>query len=306
MTLIQMEYFLMAARERSFTRAASRLFITQQSLSASIAALEEELGCPLFLRRVPLELTYAGAQFRQHAQELLRKVERMKQDLGDISANQRGILQVGIAPTRGRAIMPDIAEAFLKKHPGIRLVINEGTNDGLHQDILNGDIDIAIGNFQEGRTGIALRDFYEEEVALFASDELLDRCFGQEKGPVIEALQRGDFRQLVHCPFVLGNPKDIAGKIGMTVLGALPLQPRSPAQADNAETMLTLCAKGIGLSFCPVILAKTVLPESKYRSLHRFRLGDVGKYRIRFAYRPEEQLWKVMTSFMDIATRLLG
>lgn len=49
-----MEYFIALARERSFTRAAEGLHITQQSLSAHIAGLEKEVGCPLLVRHVPL------------------------------------------------------------------------------------------------------------------------------------------------------------------------------------------------------------------------------------------------------------
>ena len=44
----------------SFTRAADALHITQQTLSAHIAGIERELGCPLLIRHIPLELTYAG------------------------------------------------------------------------------------------------------------------------------------------------------------------------------------------------------------------------------------------------------
>ncbi len=70
MTLIQMEYFAMAARERSFTKAAGKLYVTQQSLSAGIAALERELGCEFFSRHVPLELTYAGTELLRHVKQI--------------------------------------------------------------------------------------------------------------------------------------------------------------------------------------------------------------------------------------------
>ena len=68
MNFSSFDYFLALARERSYTRAADALHITQQSLSAAIAALERELGCPLVVRRTPLELTYAGRVFLQYAE----------------------------------------------------------------------------------------------------------------------------------------------------------------------------------------------------------------------------------------------
>lgn len=67
MNFLSMDYFIMVAKERSFTKAAKRLGITQQTLSAHIASLEREVGCDLFVRHVPLELTYAGETFLRYA-----------------------------------------------------------------------------------------------------------------------------------------------------------------------------------------------------------------------------------------------
>ena len=58
MNFHSLDYFLVLAREKNFTRAAEALHITQQSLSAAIAALERELGCPLVVRRTPDTMAY--------------------------------------------------------------------------------------------------------------------------------------------------------------------------------------------------------------------------------------------------------
>ncbi|MBQ9256322.1 MAG: LysR family transcriptional regulator, partial [Acidaminococcaceae bacterium] len=50
MNFLSMDYFITLARERNFTRAAEKLHITQQTLSAHISNLEKETGAPLFLR----------------------------------------------------------------------------------------------------------------------------------------------------------------------------------------------------------------------------------------------------------------
>ena len=57
MNFTSLGYFEVLARERNFTRAAEKLHITQQSLSSNIAKLENELGCQLIVRHVPLEIT---------------------------------------------------------------------------------------------------------------------------------------------------------------------------------------------------------------------------------------------------------
>ncbi len=57
-----MDYFVAVAEEKSFTKAAERLSVTQQTLSANIAAAEKELGSKLLERTVPLSLTFAGEE----------------------------------------------------------------------------------------------------------------------------------------------------------------------------------------------------------------------------------------------------
>ena len=63
--------FIAVADERSFSRAAKHLFISQQSLSKQIAKLEEELNTPLFVRSRPLALTQDGKQFLKTAKGIL-------------------------------------------------------------------------------------------------------------------------------------------------------------------------------------------------------------------------------------------
>ena len=68
---LNLEYFLVAAEELNFTRAAKRLYISQQSLSNHISNLEKEFDVVLFNRTSPLTLTYAGQALKTRARELL-------------------------------------------------------------------------------------------------------------------------------------------------------------------------------------------------------------------------------------------
>ena len=97
MNFQSMEYFAAVAKNRSFTRAADALHITQQTLSAHIAGIERELGCPLLIRHIPLELTYAGEVFLRYATEFNTKYDCMLHEFGDILNNQTGKLRIGIA-----------------------------------------------------------------------------------------------------------------------------------------------------------------------------------------------------------------
>ena len=96
MNFHSLDYFLVLAREKNFTRAAEALHITQQSLSSHIANLERELNCTLVVRRTPLELTYAGRTFLRYAESIGQTRQAMEREFCDISENQKGELRVEI------------------------------------------------------------------------------------------------------------------------------------------------------------------------------------------------------------------
>ena len=155
MNFHSLDYFLVLAREKNFTRAAEALHITQQSLSSHIAGLEKELGCTLLVRRTPLELTYAGRTFLRYAESIGQTHQAMEREFCDISENQKGELRVGIAYTRGRAIMPRLIPAFQRQYPNVEITLLEGSNDAIQKALLSGGIDLAIAGFQvEHKTGL--------------------------------------------------------------------------------------------------------------------------------------------------------
>ena len=72
---LNLEYFLVAAEELNFTRAAKRLYISQQSLSNHISNLEKEFDVVLFNRTSPLTLTYAGQALKTREMKHIRKFQ---------------------------------------------------------------------------------------------------------------------------------------------------------------------------------------------------------------------------------------
>ena len=133
MNLSSMDYFITLAQEQSFTRAAERLHITQQALSAHIAGMEQELGSQLLLRRVPLELTYAGQVFLRYAQEIQRNLDSMDREFSDLAQAQAGVLRIGVSTTRSHAVMPLLIAPFQRQYPKISIQLAEGPNDALSE-----------------------------------------------------------------------------------------------------------------------------------------------------------------------------
>lgn len=301
MNFSSMEYFDALARERSFTKAARRLHITQQSLSSHIASLERELGCQLVIRRSPLELTFAGEALLRHARRLLGDLDDMQREFCDISENQRGVLRVGVASTRGRVIMPAIIRAFQEEYPNVRVEISEATNDVLRQNLLEGKTDLAIARFPKAMPAVSLHDFYEEEIVLLVPLGLLDEAMpdrGEDRG---QQLDVEDLAAFDGFPFVLSNPEDIAGSIGARLLEQAGARPKVTALSENAGTILSLCALGVGACFCPKNLVEATFPDVGNAGLAMFGFKGKTRYPIRFGCKEGFHQWRMMDEFMRIA-----
>lgn len=302
MNFQSMDYFVMVAKERSFTRAADALHISQQTLSAHIASIERELNCQLLLRHVPLELTYAGELFLRYAADFQNRFRTMEREFGEIVREQKGKLRIGVAYTRGHAIMPGLIQQFQSSYPLVQIQTVEESNDALRAKLLAGEVDLVIANFPEKAPGIALRDFYEEEVVLFLQSALADQLYGPDTDAVLERLSHcQDLSSLASCPFLLNGEKDIAGRIGRYFIGLGGFHPIIKAESENVETLLDLCVRGVGACFCPENLAESTLSPAQLSCLKRVRFDQNARYMIRFGWLEQPYQWNMISNFVKIA-----
>ena len=302
MNFTSADYFTMLAQERSFTRAAGKLHVTQQTLSAHIANLERELGCQLVVRDTPLKLTYAGEVLLRYATGLQATRDAMVREFGDIAHNHTGVLRVGIAPTRGRAVLPEAICAFHRSYPNIRIDVVEGTNETLHAALAESAIDIAVALFPTAPPGAALVDFYQEEVALLVRKSCLRAALGSSAAACEEALRNGDFRALARIPLLLATEGDITNQVAHRLIERARVgAPIVRATSGNVETLLALCLRGEGACFCPKNLLPVALQPRQLASLVQFDLGREGSYQIRFAYQAKTYQWSAIDAFIRCA-----
>ncbi len=299
MNFSSMEYFNILAQELNFTRAAERLHITQQSLSAHIAGMEKELGCQLFVRHIPLELTYAGEVMLRYAADFQKDHENLLREFSDISQNQKGILRVGTSTTRGQILLPETIILFQKKHPNIQVDMMEASNDKLLQELLKGTIDIGIADFPKSQSGIVLQDFYYEEVILLMEKEFFTLTFGKDSEKCRQQFARGDFSALKDCPLVLGGRGTVDGRIGLEVMKQYGIdKPITLATSNNSVILLKLALQGLGGCFCPNYIVQATLTEKQKESMLIFSLGERARYPIRFGYKESSYKWSVIEDFI--------
>jgi len=306
MNFSSMEYFTVLAQERNFTRAAERLHITQQSLSSHIAGMEKELGSQLLVRRVPLELTYAGEVLLRYATNFQKFHNDMRREFCDISQKQKGILRIGAASARGQMVLPEVIARFQENYPNICVELTEASNGELQQKLLRGTIDLAIANFAEILPGIRLTDFYSEENVLVIEKGLFAKCFAYDAEECKRQFQAGDFSELRKCPFVLGGIEDIDGRIGREILKQAGIaDPVVTVTSHNVGMLLRLSLYGVGACVMPYKIAKSVLTQQQADSLWMFKLGAEAAYPIQFGYQTQSYQWSVIEQFIACAKAIV-
>ena len=136
MNLNQLRVFYVAARERSHTRAARVLFITQPAVSQNIKALETYLGLPLFSKTGrQRELTPAGRILYDHAERIFTSADEAEQSMRELGAIDRGELRVGTTKIYARYLMPSIIDAYRERHPDITVMLDEGSSEQIVRSV---------------------------------------------------------------------------------------------------------------------------------------------------------------------------
>ena len=144
-TLYQLRILKAVASEKSFSRAAEVLFISQPTLSKQVKRLERRLGI-LLLNRKESEffLTDAGEVFLQYSERILTLCEESCRALNDFKNGERGNLIVGASQTTGTYLMPRLLALFLQSYPQINLKMHVDSTRIIARNILNRQIDIAV------------------------------------------------------------------------------------------------------------------------------------------------------------------
>ena len=145
MTFRQLEAFLAVARERSFSRAAGRIHLSQPTLSEHVRELERELGKRLFARRGrDVTLTEAGRVFQPHALRVATAADDGRQAVAHLDGLRHGSLVVGAGTTPGIYVLPRVVAAFQRRHPGIELTLHIANSGVIEQRVRDGEVDLGV------------------------------------------------------------------------------------------------------------------------------------------------------------------
>ena len=162
--------FLTVAATGNFVAAASRLHVTQSTVSARIHTLETTLGARLFQRgRNGAELTPAGKRFLRHAKHLVRTVEQARHDVG-LPQGFRDVLTVSGRIALWEGFLPHWVEWMREAAPDVSLRLEIGFEADIMQGLIEGTVDIGVMYTPTSRTGLTVEPLFDETLLLVTSD----------------------------------------------------------------------------------------------------------------------------------------
>jgi len=165
MDIKHLKHLLAVATYPTVQAAADSLFITQSALTKSIARFEDDLGAPLFDRKGHrLSLTELGQHLVKRAQELMRQVHTIEEEVLLWKGLGAGEIKVGIDPMAEFGLLPDVLEAFVPAHPGILIALRSGHTETLLPALLSGDLHFMVADAE-----LALRHQQLDVLELVAS-----------------------------------------------------------------------------------------------------------------------------------------
>jgi DNA-binding transcriptional LysR family regulator len=274
MELRHLRYFVAVAETLSFARAARALNLSQPPLSRQIRALEDELGTALFARtKRSVQLTPAGAALLPEARRLLREADGLKAGALRLAAGEVGTLALGFISVAAYNLLPELAPEFRRRHPGVKLALQEATTDVLLAGLRQGDLDVGLVLPPVDAPGL--------EYVPLVQDTLIaalpaDAAQARGRGPIRLASLAGE-------PFIL-FPRRVGTSLYDAIVGACRragFAPRIEQEAIQMQTIVSLVAARMGVALVPASLEHLRRTGVAYRPLADAR----GRVEIGIAWR---------------------
>lgn len=245
-----LRYFLVAAEELHFGRAADRLHIAQPSLSRGIRSLEEALGVDLFVRiGRSVRLTRAGEVLANTAPRALEELSRVLEECRAAGLGQQGHLSVSFLPS-ARLLVMDAVQRYRQQHGAIHLALDEALDEHQLAGLLAGRSDVAIVRDRREQPNLSFQRLIDAGlcVALPASHPLAHE----------PALSYAD---LAKEDFVLWPRHESPDGFDRVIAGCryAGFEPRVAAETSGAQMVAALVAAGVGVSILASGLRDVIL-----------------------------------------------
>ena len=252
-TLRQLQYLVAIEETGGFSRAAAYCRVSQPSLSAQVAQLEETLGVQIFERaRRGVAATREGQRLLKLARDVLDASSNLEQAAESERDPWSGIWQFGIIPTLAPFVLPTLAPSLSSQHPALRVVWREATTPQLVEDLRTGRLEAAVLALEADLGPLATHPLRRDPFLLAVPRS---HSLAEESGPAsLDALD-GERLLLLedgHC--LRTQALEVCRRDDEDTEGFA---------ATSFVTLVEMVAVGLGVTLIPAIAAETVSRDSR-------------------------------------------
>lgn len=301
------KYVYEVYKERSFTKAAQNLYISQPSLSARIKKIEEIIGEPLFDRSTtPLQLTEVGKVYIEAAEEITQIEQRVENYINDLAGLKTGNLAVGASTLFAAYVVPSLITQFNQKFPDVHIQLIEGNTTELEEMLGSNALDFVIDNYHYDSILYNKELYCEENILLavpkhFAVNEELgmyqlsyknikNKNYLNQKYP---AVPLGRFADL---PFIMLTQGNDTRTRGDRLCRNVGFKPNIVLEFNQQSTAYMASSTQLGATFISDILVSQ-LPT--FENLVYYKLdGEEAKRKVFFYYKTHKYKTRVMEEFV--------
>jgi DNA-binding transcriptional LysR family regulator len=293
MNLNQLKVFHVAAEEKSFTRAAKKLCLTQPGISKHIKDLEKNYGVPLFDRvGKKIILTQAGDILFKVTAKIFSLIDEAKKKIDDLEHLHAGHLHIGASITLGIYVLLPFIKDFKSRNPQVDVLLDVSLSREVEEKVLNHCLDIGFIGAPTEDERLVVEEFIDDELILVFPPEhrwagrKVVKIHDLESEPFILSKSGSGTRAILEDRF-----RNIGIKINGTEIG-------------HTESVKRAVEAGLGVS----ILSKAVVErELGMGWLKTAPLGGINlKRRFYYIYHKDKYLSKTVKAFLSLAIAASG
>lgn len=301
------KYVYEVYKERSFTKAAQNLYISQPSLSARIKKIEEIIGEPLFDRSTtPLQLTEVGKVYIEAAEEITQIEQRVENYINDLAGLKTGNLAVGASTLFAAYVVPSLITQFNQKFPDVHIQLIEGNTAELEEMLGSNALDFVIDNYHYDSILYNKELYCEENILLavpkhFSVNEELgmyqlsyknikNKNYLSRKYPAVPLERFADL------PFIMLTQGNDTRTRGDRLCREVGFRPNIVLEFNQQSTAYMASSTQLGATFISDILVSQ-LPT--FENLVYYKLdGEEAKRKVFFYYKTHKYKTRVMEEFI--------
>ena len=303
-------------KEKSISKAAQKLFISQPSLSVMIQKIEHEVGTPLFDRTCkPLRMTEAGLEYIKAAEEITHIEKSFENYLNAYRGLETGSLTIGSNQLLSSLVLPKYISGFIKRYPRINLHLVDDNSTVLKNMITSGQLDLVIDNHPLDSELFEQRFLRKEQLLLavpasFPHNEGLESCQLTKEDILNNRHQTPDcpsvsLDRFSDVPFVtMTKENDTRARID-NILHESGIKPKTILEIDRLVTLYSFVEMGTAASIVSDTLVQFL--QADHRGVLFYRLDSSHAFReIYISYKRNRYYSKAMEAFAELVAEGMG